>query len=915
MALKDSPVREHGAEQQREPAFYGSNDDPAPVDTWTILRARPGAKLTKTWGQDVGERPKPQSTPLYVTPSERSVASLADLSKLLSELEGDPRACLIRGRIKPDWRDLQAERLPTWQEGRKKRKKDTLEPKPGECLRRGELFEDVPHQAMMIDIDNFPLLEGESYAEAIERCLVFHPELSDRSYHWQLSGSCGHPTSAGKLKCHLWFWLDRPLTSAELKRWAEGQSHFDAALYSTVQIHYTAGPEFAKGATQPGFPRSGFVQGAVDEVSLTIPAPRGNTSQAKRAGDLLDPREKGGVIGAFHRAFTVEEVLEKHIPGQFEWGTDTRLTWLRSEGGAEEGAYVREDRQGIGASHNSWPGGPDKMHNLFDLVRVFRFRHLDEPTGDDLLDLVNEDPTKSGSYRACLEWAKALPEVQMALGTDADGRPLAQFLTTDQANADRIIRQFHSEIMVSGGSAFTWCGTHWKPDDGQGLHRYALRLSQIIMAESNEWASRQASTVEEGENNTKIAASLKAWAKKSEDRKAIEAAISLVKRQIVVEHDRLDADPWALNCLNGTVDLRTGQVRPHNPEDYITRLIPLSYCPAALAPHWEQTVAEITLEDTQAERPIAGFLQRWFGYCATGSTREQCFAVHWGSGANGKSTLIGTIETILSGYADTAPPALLKSTRFDGHPAEIAVLAGKRLVTSHETEEGFVLKDGFIKQATGSDKLTGRFMRQDWFSFTPTHKLQLLTNNKPTIRSQDHGIWRRVLLVPFLAKFGQTPGECDPGDTTPATHCRDRDLAARLEAEKEGILRWIVAGAVEWFEKGLNPPDLVSQASRDYQAEQDRVGHFVNECCELDRSARCPLGDLYRDYEQWAKESGFHPVSKPRFEDRLDHLIPGYRKAKGKASSSAGGRRRDVVWVYGVSLLPVELHPEHFDPI
>lgn len=426
---------------------------------------------------------------------------------------------------------------------------------------------------------------------------------------------------------------------------------------------------------------------------------------------------------------------------------------------------------------------------------------------------------------------------------------------------------------------------------------------------------------------------LRAWAVHCEMKPRIDAAMQLWKKMSEVDINIFDANPWLLNVANGTVDLRTGRLGPHRSEHYITKLIDLNYVEGAhlagavtggggRASLWEATVAQIMGEAhlPAPERTLCQFLQRWFGYCATGSVREHTFAVHWGDGSNGKSTLMGTIARVLGGggprgYASAAAPGLMTDRRGEGdsrHPAEIADLKGRRLVTAHESGEGAVLREAFIKQATGGDMLKARFMHGDFFEFSPTHKLQLVTNHKPTIKGQDTGIWRRVMLIPYVVTFGD--GEDVAAGR--ARHLKDRTLERRLEepAESEAVLSWLVEGARIWYETGLRPPAAVLEAGTAYRSENDRIGQYVSEHCELGAGLSEPLtddsatlsqrGGLYTDYVSWAKESGLHAMSKQRFLAELQRVVPGFRTADMLTSQAGGQRRRKVLLVHGVRLLP-----------
>lgn len=264
--------------------------------------------------------------------------------------------------------------------------------------------------------------------------------------------------------------------------------------------------------------------------------------------------------------------------------------------------------------------------------------------------------------------------------------------------------------------------------------------------------------------------------------------------------------------------------------------------------------------------------------------------------------LLGTAERVLGPYAGTAAPGLLVGGAHDRHPTEVADLRGKRLVTACESGEDGVLREEFIKNATGSDRMKARLMRQDFFEFTPTHKLQLITNHKPQIRGQDHAIWRRVLLIPYNTTFG-TAEAVARGE---AHYVKDEALGEKLKVEDEGVLAWIVKGAVKWGMLGLNPPDCVLAAGRAYREEQDRVGQFITECCVRDPDAWTPLsarfGGLYSAYKQWALQNGYHALGRGKFQEALEKR-PDIRK--GSRNYEFLGRHAFGVGYTGLRLVSV----------
>jgi P4 family phage/plasmid primase-like protien len=486
--------------------------------------------------------------------------------------------------------------------------------------------------------------------------------------------------------------------------------------------------------------------------------------------------------------------------------------------------------------------------------------------------------------------------------------PQALHLCTDQANAERLQKRFGNRLIVCAGSFHAWDETRWKLDDSLA-QRFACELSKIVRAEAdNVRAQAQAAAaavtpvevaanlehprlnrLRDGETGHKafdlaeIAKALDTWSKKCEMKSTQDAALGMLKKLLAVDASKLDADPWLLNCQNGTVDLRTGELREHRAADLITKLAPVAYDPAAQAPRFRQFLAEIFADD----RHVVEFLSRWFGYAATGSTESQCFVIHHGGGSNGKSTLIDTISNVLGDYASAAPDGLLtaKSSK-DVHPAEIADLHGKRLVTASESEDGAKLREAFVKQASGGDKLKGRRLYAQLFEFTPTHKLQLLTNKKPQIRGTEFAMWRRILLVPYNVTFG-TSDQVAAGE---AQRVGDSSLKGTLPAEYPGILAWIVEGARQWSTQGgLRPPDAVMAASRQYQSEEDRVGRFVQECTRIDGGAWTPVAALYGSYVAWCRDSGLFPFSRPRFMLDLERHVPGLRGVKRHAGHGVAG--------------------------
>lgn len=499
------------------------------------------------------------------------------------------------------------------------------------------------------------------------------------------------------------------------------------------------------------------------------------------------------------------------------------------------------------------------------------------------------------------------------------GVPPAKHLTTDLANANRIVAAYGAGLLVVGDIWYVWTGKVWRNDEGEA-YRIACKLSAMIRAEAKALREKAAASSVFGEGSNerveKLAEALEKWSAKSEMRGAIEAALGLARKMLTVDASLLNADRGLLNCRNGVVDLRTGYLLEHDPSYFMTHLVDVDYKPDADQGEWRRVVTQITREEDEAARgeatPMASFLQRWFGYCTTGEVSEQAFVVHWGDGANGKSTVIGTIARVLGSYAGVAAPGLITNAgrRSQDHPTGLADLMGLRMTVAHESGDGAALTDEVVKALTGDDKVKARFMHKNFFEFDPTHKIQLLTNYKPTIKGTDHGIWRRVCLVPYKAVFG-TAEEVAAGR---ATAVRDMELTRRLQsspASLEGVLAWLVAGAVAWYDGGLQAPDVVLDASRAYRHSQDRVAHFVEECCELGCDAE--TGEVYEEpmmigsqglypaYALWCKEAGLFALARGRFASELERLHP-MLKFRDVYRKTAGGARRKVRMAIGIRL-------------
>lgn len=460
-------------------------------------------------------------------------------------------------------------------------------------------------------------------------------------------------------------------------------------------------------------------------------------------------------------------------------------------------------------------------------------------------------------------------------------------LTTDQANAARLAKHHGADLAHVGGHWYGFKGTHWAQGDAQAT-LFGMRLSKIIAGEIKELSERARRATEQAEREKlhKIAEALAKFGARAEDAGKISSALRLAAPLLQREAAEFDADPWLFNVQNGTLDLRSGQLRAHRRDDRITRLAPVAYTPGATCPRFEEFLAQV-LPDPE----VVAFVKRFLGYCLTGLTSEQVMLILWGEGSNGKSTLVKVLKSVLGPYAQPAPPHLLEASRGERHPTEIADLMGARVVFASETEEGARLREAFVKQVTGTEPLKARVMYGDFFEFSPTHKLLLSTNHKPLIIGSDYAIWRRLMLLPFMVKFG-TPEEVAAGK---CQGVKNTGLEAALLSELEGVLAWVVEGCLEYQRNGLRPPEAVLAATAAYRVDLDKLGAFLEERCDLDPAASTGAAGLYSAYMSWCRVSGHQVESQRSFGLRLTER--GLRREK----------RRDGWHWCGIALKPEEL--------
>jgi putative DNA primase/helicase len=338
--------------------------------------------------------------------------------------------------------------------------------------------------------------------------------------------------------------------------------------------------------------------------------------------------------------------------------------------------------------------------------------------------------------------------------------------------------------------------------------------------------------------------------------------------EMAVAASSLDRDRMLLNCANGTLNLATMELRQHSYDDHITKVCRGSWNPDIGETRWAKFVAEI-LPDAE----IRDFVQRLMGSALPGKVREHILPIFTGTGGNGKSTFIEAVTDALGDYAMQADPTLLMASRHDAHPTGQAALQSRRIAVCMETAQGRHLDAPTAKQLTGGDTITARRMRQDFFSFEPSHTIIMITNHKPVVSGSDDALWRRLVVVPFDQTFSKE--DADP------------DLKATLESEPDAVLSWMIQGWIEYRDKGLAIPPAVRTATDAYKADSDAVGRFIEERLYPTTMGTVNSTTLYHEWQKWCASNGEEAATQKAFSDEMTRR--GYTKTKSHGRMEWGG--------------------------
>lgn len=411
---------------------------------------------------------------------------------------------------------------------------------------------------------------------------------------------------------------------------------------------------------------------------------------------------------------------------------------------------------------------------------------------------------------------------------------------TDLGNAERFLDMWGHVLRynVDRGRWLVWDNTKWNDEDQTLVTAMVKRTIRSIPLTDDVEGAYQ-------------------WSIKSESSRGISSLLSLAKNEpgVPISETQLDYMPYYLCCPNGVIDLTNGELLNPRPDWLCYKITNTKYTPHAPCPNFMKFLDETFQEDPG----LINFVQRWFGYSLTTDVSAQLFTVFYGLGANGKSTLVETIQKVMGTYVKTAPPDTFIQKQAGGIPNDIAALRGARTVLTTETEANARLAEAKVKSMTGGDRVSARYMRGEFFEFTPTWKITISTNHRPRISGGDYGIWRRVVLVPF-------------NNIVPVPK-QDPKLMEKLWAEAEGILAWVVAGAVAWYKSGggrvgLQVPERVFEETQEYREDEDVIGRFISMACHTGEEVHSlvssgklirpgsPCSHVFYSFKAWAEEEG-----------------------------------------------------------
>lgn len=425
-----------------------------------------------------------------------------------------------------------------------------------------------------------------------------------------------------------------------------------------------------------------------------------------------------------------------------------------------------------------------------------------------------------------------------------DGKQTSNFNLTDLGNAKRLVNEFGERIRYCHETKkwLVWNDQRWIIDNNGMIDRMAKQTASAIYKEIQD------------EDTPERRSAIARHAANSENVNRLAAMIKLARTEsgIPISLSNLDSDNYLLAVNNGVINLKTGQLITPQQDQYITKQAHVDFQLNAECRVWQEFLNKTFNGDTE----LISYIQRALGYSLTGDNKEQVLFFPYGNGANGKSTFINAANEIMGDYAQGCSSDTFTAKQAGAATNDIAKLRGSRLVIAPETEEGRRMAETTIKQLTGGDTISARFLYGEFFEFIPTFKIWIVGNHKPVIRGSDYGIWRRIMLIPF----NQTIPEGE----------RDSRLSEKLRNEYPGILNWMIEGCLQWQREGLKPPFAVTDATKEYQTEMDVIGNWMNDQCDLGNMNFIESAyNLYNSFKAWAENNNEYVLTQTTFGIKL----------------------------------------------
>jgi len=505
--------------------------------------------------------------------------------------------------------------------------------------------------------------------------------------------------------------------------------------------------------------------------------------------------------------------------------------------------------------------GADYIGTIYANKRPEVENRKDDEVGVFLLNL-SKDHEKSGPVDLPVEISKA-KEYLTTRNHEIQTNPPKYTGTppTDYGDAERIssVIKYETRYCVDFAKWFHFDGKRWIEDHGLQIFKKIVQENRKIYLEAFK------------EEDDDLRQKIVKHGLLLEQHAKIKSLVELSRGLLAITPDNFDTEPWELNCQNGILDLKTGELNSHNPEKYMTKISNADYKSNAKCPLFKKFLKEIFNDDKE----LTSYIQGIAGMALVGEQLEQSVFIFHGMGSNGKSVLLNILAYVLGDYSMQCPVETIMMKKNDSIPNDLARLRGARLVSTTESPEGRSLNEARIKAMVGGDVMTARFLHAEYFEFKPVFTLLLATNHKPIIKGTDHAIWRRIKLIPFAVTI---PDEQ-----------QDHDLLNKLKEEANGILAWAVRGLQRYLANGLSVPEQVQAAIQEYRSDMDLLGDFIASCCM--EKGRCGFKELYKTYSSYCEKEKEPSMGKIRFSSMLQER--NYTKYRGS---------KNIVSFRGISL-------------